>query len=740
MPPQPGRDSFYPLIGRRSTGGAFERIPVQELQAQYPYQWTLFILGFAWIKNDPIPFAGVVPPELKPAITLMDIGGIHGRPYREWAGHGISADEAQLHLAEDNDKNPTCLTPLSSHSVIGFPSWHRPYVMLIEQAIGEYADSVAQQIEDKYPEEVGLWIDAAKKLRFPYWDWAGYHVTDDGFRGFPSLFYEDPMSVMGLGKEFVNVPNPLSYYKFRRIPGDFKVMERGMAKANFPEWQQTYRHAGVIPSDPPQTNIAALDRELKAQVEDLRAKVKMLFSFPSDGDSSSIYDHFASVAPLSDEGKKMVNGSLEGVHNSVHGLIGGNGHMGQPEYAAFDPFFYFHHANVDRLFALWEWCYPNYWMNEGYVKDGKHEKWTQPTGMYFQTYNGKQLPGGGSGPLIPWRHDDEKGTYWTSDETRFLTSDVHPKCNAPFRPDLSLISCFTSDYTYKEFLGIKVDKPAASLQEREAARKRISDFYDDIDSAHTAKVSIEGVGAVSLPAHFRAIRAFHLFIIDVKLPHRAFGRTYELRVFYTQTVQKKGFPDEYKEVLIGNVNVFATENDAPCEGCISRRDTASITHGVIYISPRIVSEIIVRTVTDRSKNNIETTARLVSEALHGKLWDVCGYELASAKGGAGAPAIPADQAADEKFHPVEVTLKSAAVVHDDDDKAKPAHLGEWTSHGGLFPVRRSYYLFSSTVADLVSYRPAGRLNAMKCVPKCTPLMCMWNGRVLYFQRVSRTAM
>ncbi|KIK76379.1 hypothetical protein PAXRUDRAFT_170133 [Paxillus rubicundulus Ve08.2h10] len=435
-----------------------------------------------------------------------------------------------------------------------------------------------------------------------------------------------------------------------------------MAKADFPTWQRTYRHAGVIPSEPPQTNISELDREFKAQVEDIRSKVKMLFSFPSDGDSSSIYDHFASVAPLSDEGKKMLNGSLEGVHNSLHGLIGGNGHMGQPEYAAFDPFFYFHHANVDRLFALWEWCYPDYWMNEGYVKDGKHEEWTQ-------TYNGRTLNGGGSGPLIPWRHDDEKGTYWTNNETRFLTSDVHPKY-----------------YTYKEFLGIKVDKAAASIQEREEARKRISDFYDDIDAAHTAKVSIEGVGAVSLPAHFRAIRAFHLFIIDVKLLHRAFGRSYELKVFYTKTVQKKGFPDEYEEVLIGNVNVFATEDDAPCEGCISRRDTASITHGVIYIPPRIVSEIIVRTVTDRSKNNIETTARLVTEALHAKLWDVRGYELASAKGGANASPIPAGQAADEKYHPVTVTLKSAAVVHDDDDKTKPAHLGDWTDHGGLFPV------------------------------------------------------
>jgi tyrosinase len=37
--------------------------------------------------------------------------------------------------------------------------------------------------------------------------------------------------------------------------------------------------------------------------------------------------------------------SLEDIHNSIHGIIGGNmGHMSEIDYAAFDPVFWLHHT------------------------------------------------------------------------------------------------------------------------------------------------------------------------------------------------------------------------------------------------------------------------------------------------------------------------------------------------------------------------------------------------------------
>src|SRR4029079_4552622 len=44
--------------------------------------------------------------------------------------------------------------------------------------------------------------------------------------------------------------------------------------------------------------------------------------------------------------------ALESAHNSVHGYIGGD--IGAQHQAFEDPFVFLLHANVDRLFAMWQ--------------------------------------------------------------------------------------------------------------------------------------------------------------------------------------------------------------------------------------------------------------------------------------------------------------------------------------------------------------------------------------------------
>lgn len=52
--------------------------------------------------------------------------------------------------------------------------------------------------------------------------------------------------------------------------------------------------------------------------------------------------------------------SFESPHNNVHNSVGcSNGTMYDLNWSAFDPAFMLHHANVDRLIALWQATYPN---------------------------------------------------------------------------------------------------------------------------------------------------------------------------------------------------------------------------------------------------------------------------------------------------------------------------------------------------------------------------------------------
>ena len=89
------------------------------------------------------------------------------------------------------------------------------------------------------------------------------------------------------------------------------------------------------------------------------------------------YDTFACIRdqhlpfPSETDGKKgkqaheiwdAASGSLEALHGLYHGLIGGfnikgiktGGHMTEVPVAAFDPIFWMHHCQIDRLFAIWQ--------------------------------------------------------------------------------------------------------------------------------------------------------------------------------------------------------------------------------------------------------------------------------------------------------------------------------------------------------------------------------------------------
>ncbi|KAL4943076.1 hypothetical protein BDV06DRAFT_221592 [Aspergillus oleicola] len=94
--------------------------------------------------------------------------------------------------------------------------------------------------------------------------------------------------------------------------------------------------------------------------------------------------------------------SLEMIHNNLHQWSGGggrdknnipaDGHMANVPVASFDPIFWMHHRNVDRLFAIWQYLNPHSWLTPD--DDPKPTDRLQPF------------------------HRDEQGTVYTSDDTR----------------------------------------------------------------------------------------------------------------------------------------------------------------------------------------------------------------------------------------------------------------------------------------------------------------------------------
>jgi tyrosinase len=96
--------------------------------------------------------------------------------------------------------------------------------------------------------------------------------------------------------------------------------------------------------------------------------------------------------------------SVENIHNLVHNAVGGYGHMSDTATSAFDPLFWLHHANIDRLFAMWQAINP--------------QSYVVPTVNTFGTYaEPRGFVDNEDSGLLPF-HSDNGTSFWTSSGVR----------------------------------------------------------------------------------------------------------------------------------------------------------------------------------------------------------------------------------------------------------------------------------------------------------------------------------
>lgn len=215
---------------------------------------------------------------------------------------------------------------------------HRPYLSLYEQVLY----SIVQDIASKF---TGLnntkYVAAAKDFRMPYYDWAALPSE------FPSALTASRVNVVDQnGPRQMN--NPLASFKFHPVnpaAGDFDAYwSRFLATNRYPDSNGNSRNSQVT---------AAISTMAAA----LRKSVVIALAFQN-------YNAFSNNRWLQNQQAGQY-GSLENMHDNLHGALGGNGHMSSLEVSAFDPVFWLHHCNVDRLWAIWGALNPNSFVEPG---------------------------------------------------------------------------------------------------------------------------------------------------------------------------------------------------------------------------------------------------------------------------------------------------------------------------------------------------------------------------------------
>ncbi|KAL8632330.1 hypothetical protein Q9189_001902 [Teloschistes chrysophthalmus] len=187
-----------------------------------------------------------------------------------------------------------------------------------------------------------------------------------------------------------NVRNPLYTYAFHPLPSssDFPPLGGSNYGTSINAFHNTVRY----PDANGQSQPDLVNKQLQANAASFHAGTYQLITQQPD------------YGPFSNSGYKDSRGnqynSIENMHNGIHMLVGNGGHMSNIPYSSFDPIFWLHHANVDRLFALWQAVYP-----EANVSPQINDVGT------YTNDPGKSEDG--NTPLTPF-HSDDSGNFWTS--------------------------------------------------------------------------------------------------------------------------------------------------------------------------------------------------------------------------------------------------------------------------------------------------------------------------------------
>jgi len=84
-----------------------------------------------------------------------------------------------------------------------------------------------------------------------------------------------------------------------------------------------------------------MERSLRSASQDMALDVAMALNVPT-------WNEFSQRI------KGGHTNNIEAVHDKIHLIVGGGGHMGEVEYAGFDPIFQLHHAQLDRVADKWQ--------------------------------------------------------------------------------------------------------------------------------------------------------------------------------------------------------------------------------------------------------------------------------------------------------------------------------------------------------------------------------------------------
>lgn len=530
----------------------------------------------------------------------------------------------------------------------------------------------------------------SSKVALPFLDWTTPDTLTDGF---PDLFQNDSVSILLPDGRPRPVKNPLANYPLHGLNDQFP--DRPLENAYFKEWLRTCRCPPDEKNDQDKTahdNYSTLNDHIQNggtyYYDDGGGKqgafqfpgwngmvnsVGQLFTYPNlilepklHGNAWGTFSNTKKIKDMK-QIPGMKGATLEASHNWMHLIIGGQGHMVDNDFAAFDPIFFLHHCNVDRIYAFWEYVYPDFWMNAGYTDDNGMRHSFKATDGTFTEKKGEKYDN--NTELSPFRKADED--YWNSDDVRGLTPDDRQKY-----------------YTYPPIvsadgkISVQVDQPA-TYDQRKTYLGVLAKHWQYDPPNEVAQLPrplkppffrLHG-GLLGLPETHTVFENYRLFTVTITLNPFAFNGSHLLEVFL----------HDYPTVVIGAHAVLSRVDPNRCSNCVARRDEGSMSVGRIVVPAIFIYGILEAKGLNNENATNEQVVQAVKEAFGARVTTPGHQRLAVAH-----PRLPVGAEPGDSSHPPldagkvpELAILSAFVSYPRDDPSGAALHVDWQDHGKI---------------------------------------------------------
>ncbi|KAK5710035.1 hypothetical protein LTR17_019256 [Elasticomyces elasticus] len=282
------RQSSVTVVSGIQTFGVQPRLEIRQLE-QNVDQWNIYLLGLAKFQ----------------ATNQSD-----KLSYYQIAG------ESDLVNKIMTVTNRSSQAYMADHTHLGMA----PYLALFEQTLYQHIVAAVNEfpagaIRQRY-------ASAALSWRLPYWDWAA--VPPAGQSVYPTSV-TSPNITVTMPNGTMSIPNPLYSYRFHQVShSDFYFDP-------FASWNQTMR----FPTN--WTSSATVQDNLIGPILDnnrvsFQDRLYNLLTY---------YNNFTEFGNEAWMGPGVSNkDSLESLHDALHSITGGSGHMTYLDYSAFDPLFW----------------------------------------------------------------------------------------------------------------------------------------------------------------------------------------------------------------------------------------------------------------------------------------------------------------------------------------------------------------------------------------------------------------